>query len=263
MSGMARRSFLKASAGTLGVLLGCGAAGGAERARRGRFALLVGVTHYPAWVKNMQNPLRGPANDVALLRRVLLERFGFRDADVVTLTEKAGKGRRPTRANIKDEFAALAKKARPGDRVVVLLSGHGSQQPEKDPPDPADPEPDGLDEIFLPADIGPWDGKKGTVVNAIIDDELRAWTKAITDRGASLFLIADCCHSGTILRGQENEVARSAPPESLVPAAELKKARDRAARHYGATRGTAAEPSPLKMERRKSLVALYAAQPDE
>ena len=73
------------------------------------------------------------------------------------------RSRRPSRpaadaAEHRARVSQLAEQAREGDQVVVLLAGHGSQQPESDPPDAAYPEPDGLDEIFLPADVNPWQG---------------------------------------------------------------------------------------------------------
>ena len=63
--------------------------------------------------------------------------------------------RRPTRANIEREFRRLADRAGPGDQVFVLLAGHGDCQPESDPPHPLHPEPDGIAEVFLPADVRP------------------------------------------------------------------------------------------------------------
>lgn len=68
--------------------------------------------------------------------------------------------------------------------MVVLLAGHDSQQPESDPPDPNNPESDGLDEIFLPADVSAWKGTKERVPKAIMDDQIGAWLRAITAQRA-------------------------------------------------------------------------------
>ena len=121
-----------------------------------RRALLVGVTKYD----NLgQNQLRGPANDVQLVRCLLQERYKFPPDGIVSLTEDDGtQARRPTRSNIEREFRKLAAQVEEGDQVVVLLSGHGDRQPESDPPDTDYPEPDGIDEIFLPADVNVWKG---------------------------------------------------------------------------------------------------------
>jgi hypothetical protein len=221
-----------------------------------RLALVVGVTKYD----NLKGKnLIGPGNDVVLMRKVLKERFGFADNEIVTLAEGNAAAGRPTRANIKREFDRLAKEARTNDQVVILLGGHGSQQPDQEPFD----EPDGLDETFLPCDAGPWDGSKEMVVNAIIDDELEVWTKAIVDRGAALFIIIDACHSGTMLRGGD-EVLREIPEGDLVPEDVLKKARQRAATKREATRGDGPKAPAAKPENKTPrLVALYASQPHE
>ena len=116
------------------------------RQAAGRRALLIGVTKYDHLPRDKH--LDGPANDVRLMRRLLQERFQFPAEGIVTLTEDEGSpARRPTRANIEREFRRLADQAREGDQVVILLAGHGSQEPENSP-DPVNPEPDGLDEIF-------------------------------------------------------------------------------------------------------------------
>ena len=220
-------------------------------------ALLIGCTKYDKLPERFH--LKGPVNDVQLLRQVLTARFGFADKDIVFLSESPKAAGRPTRGNIKDHFDRLAKEVNAGDQVLILLSGHGDQQPDHEPFD----EPDGLDETFLPCDCGPWDKDKKLLVNAIVDDELEAWSKAITDRGAAVFLMFDCCHSGTILRGG-NHVLREIPAGAIVPSEALQQAREAAAARRGATRGTEAKAAPAKPENKTPrLVALYAAQPHE
>lgn len=224
-----------------------------------RRALLVGVTRYDRLPESRQ--LQGPANDVALLRRLLVEQFGFPEGNITVLTEAGGDAeKRPTRANIERAFRQLAEAVKPGDQVVVLLAGHGSQQPERDPPRSRQPEPDGLDETFLPADIGAWDGKAGTVANAILDDELGAWLRTVTSKQAFVWFVADACHSGTMTRG--TEVTRNIPAEVLVPAAELVKARERAGKRGEATRGEPAAALKLP-DAGEYLAALYACRADQ
>ena len=212
--GIARSRVLRGSPGSQGPI----------RLRRGTpspGALLVGVTKYEHLPQAQQ--LDGPANDVRLMRRLLQEAYKFPAEAIISLTEDEGSpARRPTRANIEREFQRLADQARDGDQVVILLAGHGSRQPESNPPDPERPEPDGIDEIFLPADIGVWKGFPERVPKAIVDNEIGAWLRAITARGAYVWAIFDCCHSGTMTRG--TEVVRELPPEMLVPREELEKA---------------------------------------
>ena len=199
----------------------------------GRRALLVGVAKYDHLTRD--HHLAGPANDVRLMRRLLQKQFQFQPADIVTLTEEEGtQARRPTRTNIEREFHQLAEQGREGDQVVILLAGHGGRQPEQVPPDPDYPEPDGIDEIFLPADVSSWRGVPERVPNAIVDNEIGVWLRAITAKKAHVWVIFDCCHSGTMTRG--TEAVRELPPETLVPREELEKARQRAAQNYVAAR---------------------------
>lgn len=221
-------------------------------------ALLIGCTKYDKLPERFH--LKGPANDVELMRNVLIARFGFAEKEIVTLADRPEAVGRPTRGNIQSQFKWLAKEARPGDQVVILLSGHGSQQPDHEPLDEAD----GLDETFLPCDCGPWDAAQKMLRNAISDDDLQNWTKAIGGSGAAVFLIFDCCHSGTMLRGG-NHVLREVPAGELVPREALDSAREAAAARHESSRSaeakTAAAAKPANPEPR--LMALYAAQPHE
>jgi hypothetical protein len=232
--------------------------GGADVRRR---ALLVGVTRFDHLPENLH--LIGPANDARLMRRLLMESYQFPAEAIVTLTEDAGPARRPTRANIARAFRNLADQAREDDQVVILLSGHGDRQPESDPPHPQFPEPDGIDEIFLPADVRKGEGSPVRVPNAIIDDEIGEWLRAIAAKKAYVWIIFDCCHSGTMTRG--TEVVRELPPFTLVPQEELDKARQRAARRQGIQRGgSSVKPIPFVPQKPSDyLLALYACRPHE
>lgn len=238
-------------------------------ARKDRHALLVGCTKYPGLGEKFW--LTGPGNDVIMVRDLLMKQFAFSPDQIMTLSEKEGetKGadRIPTRANIEREFKRLAKVAKAGEQVFIMLGGHGSQQPEGDNPD--DPEPDGLDEIFLPRDAGQWDGGKGTVKNAIIDDEFGKWLGDIQATKASIFIVFDACHSGTMIRGADAEVARQVDPElglGIKPA-ELETARLRAEKRNQAkpekSRGAPEQTPPIKLANPGGIVAIYAAQPTE
>jgi hypothetical protein len=230
-----------------------------------RFALLVGCTSYASLPVQQ---LVGPANDVELMRTLLVQKFAFSADQIVALVESAGAAAdsptRPTRANIEREFAELAARVHEGDQVVILLAGHGTQQPEGKP-DVADPEPDGLDEVFLPADAQPYDRRLHRMPNVIVDDELGLWVRRIRDRGARVWITVDSCHSGTIVRGAEDEVVRRAPPEKLVPRDDLEAARRTAAARSRRSRGgdSPDEPEPSLPGDLRNIVALYAAQPEQ
>lgn len=226
-----------------------------------KFALLVGVTEYPRLEKNKW--LKGPANDVVLMAEVL-EKFGFTQDKIVKLSEdaasKRGKEAEPTRVNIEREFKQLAAKANKGDDVFILLSGHGSQQPAAKEQKSGIPEQDGLDETFLPKDIGKWEDKASSTLNAITDDDIFVWTSAIRDKGAFVFLVFDSCHSGTMLRGDDGEVQRDIDMDVLgVPKDKITEAKNAAA----------ALPKPAdgreldSRQPKSGVFALYAAQDDQ
>ena len=222
-----------------------------------RRALLIGVTEFQD-ARLKSRSLRGPGNDVDLFQQVLRRApLSVPAANIRTLK---GGGRdpalRPTHANIQREFLRLAQISKKGDHVVILLSGHGSQQPANT--DPTEEEPDGLDEIFLPEDAAGWDGTVGRVKNAIIDDEIRAWVNSIRSTGAFVWLIIDACQSGTMARGLE--VERQIPMSELVPQPAI----DAATRH-ASRRGSVATPEVLLglSDSAGDVAVLYAAQMNE
>lgn len=243
-----------------GLLSLVGGPGEADAAPTRR-ALLVGCTRYPDLEKRFE--LEGCGNDARLVGQLLRSKFKFPPANIKLLTEEDGEkdeANLPTRANIERAFKELARVSQPGDKVVIFLAGHGSQQPAENPNDPDYPEPDGLDEIFLPADVKGWDGDKKRVVNAIRDKELARWLKAIRARGATLVVIIDACHSATLVRSTDDGARpRGIPIEKLVPEKAVRAAQER----MPASRGHDI-PLPWKMAGSEpDLVALYAAQSTE
>ena len=228
-------------------------------------ALLIGCTKYPGLRTSAKNyDLVGPRNDVVLMEKLLVEKFQFPPQSIVKLTEDSGGAAgRPTRANIEREFKRLAQSVKPGDKVVIAMSGHGSRQADFLRPDP---KLDGMSELFLPADTGNWNKQTKRVENAIVDFELRDWLAAIQAAGASVWLIVDACHSGTIARG--DEVARSVPPEDLTPQTILDEAVQETQRRtagLSAVRSVSERGAALldQPERMPNLVAMYAALPTE
>ncbi len=219
-----------------------------------RYALLVGCTEYPVLEKKFGAQryqagirLEGPANDVALMASTLRERLGVPPENMTQLVGWPREpSRRPTRRNILRALQRLAAVVRPGDLVILQMSGHGTQQPDRE-----GDELDGLDEVFLCADAGSFDGNAGSIPNAISDDELGARVGALRDQGAFVWLIVDTCHSGTIVRGSNPEVRFR-----QLDRADLGVPDD--ARRAGRRRTRAALPSIGGLE---GVVAFYGAQP--
>ena len=118
-------------------------------------ALLIGVSNYPLLSDNKQ--LKGPENDVRLLKKVLLS-YQFDVNNITTLTTSGKENLQPKRHIILSKLHQLVNKAKPKDKILLYFSGHGSQQPNPK-------ESDGYDEIFLPTDIGFWNDSKKQVKN--------------------------------------------------------------------------------------------------
>ncbi|MCP4398359.1 MAG: hypothetical protein GY801_13815 [bacterium] len=231
------------------------------------YALLVGCTSYPNLPQSYGRP--GPANDVELLEQLLKSQFEFDANNITTLAGwPTDETQRPTYENIAREFQDLADPEifGEGDQIVILLAGHGSQQPQQSgADDPNDPEPDGFDEIFLPSDVKGWNFEAAVVENAIVDDELRIWLDAIQKTGAFVWLIVDACNSGTMIRDKAvmQTYDRYLPPEVLmIPQDVLDAAKARAARQPQ-TRGLAKDDLLGLSKADDKLVAMYAAQSSE
>jgi hypothetical protein len=142
--------------------------------------------------------LDGAVNDAVAFRELLVARFGFRRADIVLLTNSEA-----TRDGILGTWRAhLVSQAQPGDIAVLFYAGHGSQVRNS-----RTDEPDGMDESLVPAD-----SYKGA--SDIRDKELNRLFNAAIDKGVSLTVIVDSCHSGSIARGLPRpEKSRYLPPD--------------------------------------------------
>ncbi len=214
--------FVLAGIAVLGATAGAGADSPADNFSR--HAIMVGCTEY----RHLdQLNLKGPINDVRLMRAVLIDRFGFKAADIVEMTAQSEPRLRPDRENIVREMDQLVEHGcRPGDEVFILFAGHGSQLPDDSRDDPDDDEPDGLDEVFLPEDVTDWKEKE-SVVRGIRDDMIRRWLTSLSERGVHVMFVADTCSSGTISRGPEVDDAKSTvkmryvSPEVLTPKEQL------------------------------------------
>ncbi|WP_426033458.1 caspase family protein [Cypionkella sp. TWP1-2-1b2] len=222
---------------------------------RENYALLIGAAEY----KNLDPKywLKGPANDVRLVRTYLTTSspVKFAAQDVIVLADGVQGAQAPTLAAIRAAVADLTVRVRPGDFVYLHFSGHGSQSPALHP----ETELDGLDETFMPSDIGPWDDAVGHVQNALIDDEIGTMIDGLRAKGADVWAVFDSCHSGTVTRGiEEDDVRlRALPPDALGIPAELMQVSTRALPAAEAPFDESAKPGM------GSFVAFFAAQTNE
>lgn len=153
--------------------------GGSDR------ALLVGINSYPG------APLSGCVNDVKNIKELLLTKYGFKEENIVMLTERDA-----TTQNIKDKLTWLCG-AVPGSRAYLHYSGHGVQVP-------VDDEPDGLAEAICPVDFD-W-----TTDHMLTDKQLIALLKQMPV-GVRFNWASDSCHSGDLDRGLKKN------PHTVIP----------------------------------------------
>lgn len=235
-----------------------------------KHALLIGCSHY----EHMPDrDLKGPNNDVRELTQALVTRFGFPADHVRQLVGWPDEAsRRPTRANILREFQTLAQRVEPNAHVVVYLSGHGTRVPipesQTDPLDPKNPELDGFDEAFVAADaryVG------GELQNLILDNEIGDGLDALRAKGAHVWALFDCCHSGTMARGASGEQSRELTAKELgVPDDVVQRAKAKAEKFAQRDKGASGTVKPeglvdatVPAKHPGTLVAFYAAQPFE
>ena len=134
-------------------------------------ALLVGINYV-----GTDNELNGCIQDAENIASRLV---GFKT--ISRLTDYTAI--KPTKANIVREFTQLLSGAISGDCLLFAFSGHGSQVKDKN-----GDEADGKDEGIFTLDE-----------KLIVDDELNLIIKQRLKSGVTLFVLTDCCHSGTIL----------------------------------------------------------------
>lgn len=160
---------------------------------RHRFALLVGASDY---VDPELNTLKAPPNDVELMKRLLIEVYGFSEDSTSQDREKHIKtliGRQASRQAIVDAFRTqLIDKAKqhPNSTVVFYFSGHGSLVLDVDSSNP-----DRQHKTIVPSDSRTDGGFD------IRDDEINDWFEELRGYTSDITFILDSCHSGTATKG--------------------------------------------------------------
>ncbi|KAF8715904.1 hypothetical protein HU200_026864 [Digitaria exilis] len=150
-------------------------------------AVLVGI-NYPG----TKAELKGCHNDVARMRRCLVDRFGFDKSGIRVLVDD-GSGPQPTGANIRRELARLVGDARPGDLLFFHYSGHGTRLPAETGQD----DDTGYDECIVPCDM-----------NLITDQDFTELVQKVP-RGCLFTIVSDSCHSGGLLDKTKEQIGHS------------------------------------------------------
>ena len=159
------------------------ATGAGMPATAARWALLVGVGDYAGY----ELDLKGPSNDVAALRRELVETLGYSAARVEVLLDADA-----TRANILAALRRLADAAARGDFVLVYLSGHGTSAY-----DPRVPVALAHDTgAFVPVDYHANGSQRQKLDTLVVGSrDLRPLLTAIDQTGAYGLVLIDSCYS--------------------------------------------------------------------
>ena len=156
-------------------------------------ALMVGINY-----KNTQSELRGCINDVNSLKNYFNRAKNLNENDICTLTDDTTL--KPTRENILQKYKELLVNSEKGDVLYFTYSGHGSYTLDK-----SGDELDGKDELLVSID------HKG-----ISDDELKKLATTYLKDGVTLFVLLDCCHSGTLLDLKYNYLSKNDFNEVII-----------------------------------------------
>lgn len=151
-----------------------------------KYAVVVGISDYPG----EDHDLTGPRQDAAMFRDVLIDKYGFKPENIISLTDRNG-----NRDQIINAFRRFLSQAGPNGTAVFYYSGHGTQLDTNIVLTGADdPEEDGKDEGIVV-----W-GNTGEEKNAlIVDDEIGILANELT--AGRVLLVLDACYSGTGSRG--------------------------------------------------------------
>ncbi|MGH9362571.1 MAG: caspase family protein, partial [Thermoanaerobaculia bacterium] len=163
-----------------------------------RRALLIGIDRYPE-IANAD--LQGCVNDMELMRSLLVDRFGFPEAQTRTLRD--GEATRDGILAALDELAAAAGQ---DDVVVLFYAGHGSRM--------ADPRRPGR---FVESMVAHDSGRGSKPNRDLIDEEIDAWVRRINEQTPYLTLLFDCCHSGSVTRDPFGEKTREVEADLRAP----------------------------------------------
>lgn len=150
-------------------------------------ALLIGIGTY------RQRTLEGPPFDVAALARMLRANYGFARENIRTLVNQEA-----VKSRILHEIQLLAHRTRPGDRVFIYFSGHGTSRRDE------------LMALPLPHDTGAlvpadFNGSPGQSVDQLLDQliigkrDLRPTLRQL-DRDREILMVFDTCFSGNTVR---------------------------------------------------------------
>ena len=160
-----------------------------------KIALLVGIDRYAPGTPEAFSRLSGCVRDVDLVRSLLVDRFGFKDEDVLVLANEQA-----THEGIVRAFhERLIQRAGPGTEALFWFSGHGSRVPDRSGASAAEIER--MDSTLLAYDSRA-KGEDGAF--DLADDELDSLLAALTAKTNRVTVVTDACHSGGATRAAKD-----------------------------------------------------------
>lgn len=159
------------------------------------YALLVGINEYHP--ETSVNHLKGCVNDVNAMSALLTQQYKNLDPDILSILNKDA-----TRENLLQSFERHLGKAGPEDIALFYYSGHGSYENTS-------PEFETYDSKNQNETLVCYDSRlRGH--HDLADKEIAVLLERL-DPEAQKILILDSCHSGSITRGDRDELSRQEP----------------------------------------------------
>ena len=149
---------------------------------------MIGVSKYQ---HKEVTPLPGVANDLVLMRDLLINHFDMPESSIKELRDEQA-----SRKGILDGIDTwLIEGTNAGDRIFLYYSGHGSYT-EDVSGDESGPDGDGFDETLAAYDV--FCESESSCQNMVLDDEIDQRLRQLSDR--YVMTMFDSCHSGTATR---------------------------------------------------------------
>lgn len=154
-------------------------------------ALLIGINYI-----GTKSQLSGCINDVTRIKKLLIESFGYDEANIIMLTDDNKSVKLiPTKKNILKWIDTVVGSTSDSDTLFIHYSGHGSQVLDISGDEKSNTETPGQDDVLCPSDYDKYNGTDGF----ILDDYLKENIVNKLPSGAKLRVFFDCCCSGTML----------------------------------------------------------------
>ena len=154
-----------------------------------KHALIIGINdYYEDNAVKSKISLKGSVNDANAMRQLLVNKFGFKTANIDTIYNAAA-----TRDNIIKGLENKIKQCKKGDMMVFYYSGHGLYL--KNAEQKKDSIKRGLSQAMLTSDLYSY---RDHFKCFLRDYTLKTYFNYFVDKQVTLTTIFDCCYSGNL-----------------------------------------------------------------